>query len=176
MKPDVLTAVSSFGTFIVIAATATAAFVQLRHLRRQNQLAGLQSAFQMLLDPSVRELVNFVRHDLPSRMKDDSFRAGLLEVPIDRREHPELHLCDMYNHVGSYVRHGLIDEDIYLQTEWYNVLLYWDLLHEVVVQARVSRPSLFQNFEWLAEQADRWAAQHLQDDALPNRPGRIGGG
>jgi hypothetical protein len=45
---------AAVGTFVVIAATAIAAFVQLRHIRRSNQLAGLQSTLDMLLDPSVR--------------------------------------------------------------------------------------------------------------------------
>lgn len=160
MALELVSAVASAGTFLVIAATAIAAFVQLRHLRRSNELAGLQSAFQMLLDPAVRELVNFVRHDLPLRMKDAAFRKTLLAIPIDRREHPELYLCDMYNHVGSFVRNGLIDEQIYLQTEWYNVTLYWTLLQEVISEVRSNRPFLFENFEWLADRAKRWAAAH----------------
>ena len=73
------------GTFLVITATALAAFVQLRHLRWSNQLAGLQSTFDMLMDPMVRELVSYVRRDLTDRMKEDAFRSTLLEIPIDRR-------------------------------------------------------------------------------------------
>jgi hypothetical protein len=124
----------------------------------------------MLMDPSVRELVNYVRHDLANRMKDENFRATLLEVPIDRREHPGLYLCDMYNHVGSFVRNGLIDERIYLQTEWYNVNLYWGLLREVVAQVRANRPYLFQNFEWLAARGRRWLEQHPNGDYPPDEP------
>jgi|GEM_PF-5897365 len=110
--------VSSVGTFAVIGATALVALVQLRHIRRANQLAGLQSIFAMLQDPGVRELVNYVRHDLASRMQDATFRQSLLAIPIDRREHPEL----------------------YLQTDWYNVSLYWGLLRGVIEQSRQSRP------------------------------------
>ena len=161
---ELWTALASVGTFVVIAATALAAFVQLRHLRRSNQLAGLQSTFDMLLDPSVREIVNYVRHDLADRMKDQAFRDSLLRIPIDRREHPEFYLCDMYNHVGSFVRNGLIDERIYLQTEWYNVNLYWSLLRDVVLTARGNRPFLFQNFEWLATRAERWVTEHPRGD------------
>ena len=170
MTLELWSTLASVGTFAVIAATALAAFVQLRHLRRSNQLAGLQSTFDMLLDPSVRELVNYVRHDLTDRMKDDAFRASLLQIPIDRREHPELYLCDMYNHVGSFVRNGLIDERIYLQTEWYNVNLYWGLLHEVVAEVRANRPFLFENFEWLAARAQQWREEHPQGDYPPDAP------
>jgi hypothetical protein len=164
MSPDQWSAIAAVGTFVVIGATAITALIQLRHIRRANQLAGLQSTFDMLQEPSVREIVNFVRHDLAARMNDPEFRAGLLETPIDRREHPELYLCDMYNHIGSFVRSGLIDETIYLQTERYNVALYWGLLHEVVLQVRRDRPFLFENFEWLAVRANVWVDKHPRGD------------
>jgi len=154
--------IAAVGTFVVIAATAIAAFVQLRHIRLSNQLAGLQSAFDMLMDPNVREMVNFIRHDLDDRMKDEGFRAGLREIPVDRREHPELYLCDMYNHVGSFVRAGLIDEKVFLQTEWWNVHLYWRLLRDAIAEVRLGLPYVFENFEWLAARAERWIDEHPQ--------------
>lgn len=157
---------ASVATFLVIAATMLAAFVQLQHLRRSNQLTGLQSTFDMLLDPAVRELVNYVRHDLAERMKEQCFRKSLRQIPVDRREHPELYLCDMYNHVGSFVRNGLIDEQIYLQTEWYNVDLYWGLLRDVVTEVRANRPLVFENFEWLAARAQRWIIDHPEGNYL----------
>ncbi len=64
MSLEAWSTIAAIGTFVVIAATAIAAFVQLRHIRLSNQLAGLQSAFNMLMDPAVRELVNYIRHDL----------------------------------------------------------------------------------------------------------------
>ena len=164
MTLEVWNTVAAIGTFVVITASAIAALVQLRHLRTSNQLSGLISVFDMLQDPSVRELVNFVRHDLAERMKDDEFRASLMEIPIDRRKHPELYLCDMYNHIGSFVRSGLIDERTYLQTDWYNVNLYWGLLAEVVEISRSNRPHLFENFEYLASRARAWVRRHPHGD------------
>lgn len=137
-------------------------------------MAGLQNTLDMLLDPSVRELVNYVRHDLADRMGDERFRESLLRIPIDRRDHPELYLCDMYNHVGSFVRNGLIDERIYLQTEWYNVNLYWGLLRDIVLRTRQNRPYLFENFEWLAARAERWLQEHPHGDYPPNQPRMLG--
>jgi len=158
------TLVISALTLIIIAASAIAAIVQLRHLRAGNQLSGLITVFGMLQDPSVRELVNHVRHDLVDRVKDRDFRESLLEIPIDRQKHPELYLCDMYNHIGSFVRSGLIDERTYLQTDWYNVTLYWGLLAEVIAIARTNRPYLFENFEYLAARAKAWVENHPQGD------------
>lgn len=155
---------AAVGTFIVIAASAIAALVQLRHLRTSNQLSGLISVFDMLQDPGVRELVNFVRHELADRMKDKDFRASLLEIPIDRRKHPEFYLCDMYNHIGSFVRSGLIDERTYLRTDWYNVNLYWELLAESIAIGRQNRPHIFENFEYLASRAKAWITSHPDGD------------
>jgi Xaa-Pro aminopeptidase len=65
---------ASVATFVVIAATALNAVVQLRHIRRANELAGLHSAF-------------------------DADGAG-------------------HNHIGSFIRCGLIDERIYSRTDY----------------------------------------------------------
>lgn len=164
MTLDGWNVLASVGTFLVILATAVIALGQLRHIRRANQLSGLLSTFDMLQDQSVRELVDFVRHDLAVRMQDESFRKSLRDIPIDRRAHPELYLCDMYNHVGSFVRSGLIDEEIYFQTDWYNVGLYWGLLKDVVAESRHGRPYIFENFEWLAARSERWQAAHPRGD------------
>ena len=164
MSLETLNAVASLGTFVVILATAIIALGQLRHIRLGNQLSGLLSTLEMLQDPSVRELVNFVRHDLAARMRDEAFRASLNEIPIDRTVHPEMYLCDMYNHVGSFVRSGLIDEQIYLQTDCYNVSLYWELLKDVIAEGRRNRPYIFENFEWLAARAERWHSHHPRGD------------
>ncbi len=155
---------ASIATFIVVAATAVAAIVQLRHIRRANQLSGLFRAFDLVQDPSVRDLINFVRHDLGERMKDPAFVDGLHQLPVDRREHPELYLCDIYQHIGSFVRSGLIDEDLYLQTDWYNVDLYWSLLHDTIALIRKDRPFVFENFEYLAARAKAWADAHPHGD------------
>ena len=70
----------------------------------------------------------------------------------------------MYNHIGSFVRSGLIDEKIYLQTDWYNVNLYWDLLKTGIAIGRQNRPHICENFEWLAARAQKWVDEHPQGD------------
>lgn len=167
----------TWATFVVIAATCVTAIVQLRHLRTSNQLGGLLTTFGILQDPALRELINYVRHDLQDHLDDDSFRASILQTPVDRAKHPELYLIDIYNHIGSFVRNGLIDERIYLQTEWYNVNLYWRLLSPVIEMRRRYDPHLFENFEYLAARAAAWKKSHPQGDypageaRLLGRPG-----
>lgn len=148
------------GTFLVITATAIAALIQLGHIRRGNQLPGLLSVLEVFQEPYIHDLVNFVREDLPARMRDPSFRESLEKIPIDRRKHPELHLCEMYEEIGSYMRSGLIDEELFLRAHWYNVGLYWELLAPAIAIARQNRPYIFENFEYLAVRAKLWKAAH----------------
>lgn len=170
MPVELLTTLASVGTFVVITATAIAALLQVRQIRRANQVAGLQDVFDMVMNPAVREIINYVRHDLELKMQDETFRSGLRMTPVDRRDHPELYLCDMYNHVGSFVRSGLIDESIYLQTEWYNVTLYWNLLRDTIAQVRQPNPYVFENFEWLAARAQKWQKAHPNGDYPAGEP------
>jgi hypothetical protein len=160
MSPEMIAALASAGTFVVIAASAIAALVQLRHLRQSNQLSGLLSALELFQQPRFHELIDFVRTDLAKRMQDPDFRAGLEKIPVDRTVHPELHVAEMYEEIGSYVRSGLIDESLFLQGHWYNVILYWDLLWPATTIVRRSRPHTFENFEYLAARAQAWEDAH----------------
>lgn len=160
MNWEALAAISAFVTMLVIAASAIAALVQLHHLRQSNQLSGLLSVLDLFQQPHMHELFNFVRHELPVRMQDPAFRAGLEHAPIDRREHPELYLCDLYDQVGSYMRSGLIDADVLAQSQWVNVILNWTILEPVIVICRRTLPHTFENFEFLVAYAMRWREKH----------------
>lgn len=154
---------AAVGTFVVITASSIAALIQLRHLRDANQLQGVLSVLELLQEPSNRELLNFVRRDLRGKMEDPVFVASLREVPVDRIKHPELYVCQLYEHIGSYVRSGLIPEAPFMQVDWYDVLLYWNLLEPAIRTARDApppRPFIFENFEWLAAKAKLWADRH----------------
>lgn len=176
MSPEWVSAYAAVATFVVIAASALAALVQLRHLRAGNQLAGLLKFIELLQDPGTRELLNFVRQDLALRMKDPEFMASIGDVPIDRRKHPELYVCQLYEHIGSYVRAGLIDEHNFLLAAWYDVTLYWGLLTPIITASRRQRPFIFENFEWLAAKAQRWVDDHPAGNYPPHMPRMTGTG
>ena len=80
---------------------------------------------QLFQDPQLHDLIDFVRTDLPRRMENSEFVAWLERIPVDRKQHPEFHLAEPYEEIGSFVRRGLINEKLFLQGHWYNVLLYW---------------------------------------------------
>ncbi len=170
MTYEAIGAYSALGTLVVILATAIAALVQLRHLRQSNQLSGLLSVLQLFQDPHLHDLIDFVRTDLPNRMENPEFVAGLERIPIDRKQHPELHLAELYEEIGSFVRSGLIDEKLFLQGHWYNVLLYWTLLRPAIAVARKHRPYIFENFEYLASRAQAWSDGHSHGNYPASAP------
>ena len=91
-------------TLVVVAAAAAAAVIQLRHLRASNQLSGLLTVLETWQNAQFQEWMEFVRDELPIRVTEPAFIESLRKVPVNRRVHPELHVCDWYEQVGSYMK------------------------------------------------------------------------
>jgi hypothetical protein len=124
---ELINTLAAVGTFVVIAVTAIAAAVQLRHLRRNNQL---QAVLALRTERATRELdaaFEFVSTQLHARLQDPAFRAELeSSVAPSREAHKELRLADYYEHVGTYIKQQLIDEDVYFELS--NPERYWNLV------------------------------------------------
>ncbi len=160
MSAEFWSAFFAGATFVVIAASAVAALVQLRHLRTSNQLTGLLHLNRMWHDPQLQVWFNFVIDDLPERMKDPEFRAGLFAERIDRRIHVELYVADYWEQIGTYVKYGLIEERSYLDLACASIVQYWEMLWPVTSLRRERRgQSLYENFEYLTVRAKQWIAQ-----------------
>ncbi len=84
MSIELLSTAASFGTFVVIGATALAAVVQLRHLRASNQLHAMLTLVQMEESPGLEEKLHFVRAALAARMEDADFLEGSLDFVVVR--------------------------------------------------------------------------------------------
>lgn len=65
---------ATFGTFLVIAATAMAALVQLRNARGSNQLEALNEIRDSAERPYFRDALQFIRTELGDKLKDPAFR------------------------------------------------------------------------------------------------------
>jgi hypothetical protein len=143
-------AVVSTATLVVVAAAAVAALRQIQHLRAQNTLQGLLKVLDDWRDPTFREWVNYVRTQLPARMAEPGFFQEF-DGPIDRARHPELHICDWYEQVGSYVKHGLLDERIMMDVSSGSAPYIWWAIEPVISYMRRTRgDSLYENFEYFA--------------------------
>ncbi len=137
-------------TLLVVAATAFVGLRQVRHLRGQNTLNGLLKVLDDWRDPQFQSWMDYLRHELPERVKDPEFLAELDHRPIDRRRHAELHICDWYEQVGSYLKHGLLDEQTMMDVGCSSAEGIWNMVEPVIERMRRTRgDELYENFEYL---------------------------
>jgi len=94
IAPEELTAFASLGTFVVIAVTAIAALVQLRHNRAANQLSGVLEYIKIWETESIQHANRFVQDELPAKLNDPQYRQELFKPFVDRTRHPELTIAD----------------------------------------------------------------------------------
>jgi hypothetical protein len=160
MTLELMNTLAAIGTFAVITATAIAAAVQLRHLRRNNQLQAVLALRTERATKVLDEAFDFVSTQLHVRLEDAAFRAEL-ESPRapSRQRHKELNVADYFEHVGTYIKKGLIDEDVYFELG--NPERYWVLLAPAIAIYRRRRGlSVYENFEYLVLRAREWDKAH----------------
>jgi hypothetical protein len=163
MSQETLATAASIGTFIVIAATAVAAVVQLRHLRAQNQLTGLLTVLARVEDPQFNEWVDNARQVVADRLPDPAYRRAILDGTFDRKNNAWLNLANSYDWVGSLVKHNLIPEESLLDVYSFRVTQAWEIVEGIVPLVRSrSGPVVWENFEYLVVRAREWNAQHAE--------------
>jgi hypothetical protein len=161
MPQETLSTAAAIGTFIVIAATAIAAIVQLRHLRAQNQLTGLLTVFARVEDPQSNEWVDAAREMIKSRLPDPAYRRSIVDGTFERKNNPWLNLANSYDWVGSLVKHDLIPEESLLDVYSGRIVQAWGIIESIVpLVRRRSGPVVWENFEYLVVRAREWNLQH----------------
>jgi hypothetical protein len=157
MSLELWTVVFSGATFVVIAATAIAALIQLRHMRAGNQLNALLTLLEMWDKPEMQSHIRYMRTTLQEKIKDPKFLAAYEEAGLSRADHPELLVADFWEQIGTFMKYGLIDERSWFDIASAQIGRSWRDLEPVVLAARGTRgPSAFENFEYLAVRAELW--------------------
>jgi len=111
--------------------------------------------------PALEDRFHFVRAQLAAKMQDPQFWASLDPQPVDRTLHPERHVIAWFEHIGAWMKNGLIDEEAYLEYASPIIIQYWTLLAPTVKRMRSTRePWLLEDCEYLAARAKRWLATH----------------
>ena len=168
MSYELLSALASIGTFVVIAATAVAAFVQLRHVRGSNAIAALTECREVLESEAFAKAQRFVRHELPALLKDESVRRELLKSPLPERLWPINVIGNFFESLGAFVRHGIIDKEIALSLWSAVVMRSWeDLSPTLAIMRRTGGASLWEQFEYLASISKAWLDRHSDGDYPP---------
>ena len=163
MTAEYLAAFASVGTFVVIAITAIAAVVQLRHIRSANQLTGALHVTERFRSDEIQSATRFIYDQLPARLREPAYRAELMfPGSLDRRSHPELFVCDMFEQTGSYIKHGMLDASQFLDFAGSYARDMWGQLREVVAlrRAGTNDAATYENFEYVAALADDYSGAH----------------
>jgi len=148
-------ALAVIGALAILATTAIAGFVQLRHMRAGNELAAVLAIENDFRASDVQSALRYVQEQLPARIEEPAYRA-LLGAPgyIDPRSHPEMIVCNWFNRTGTLVRSGFVKEELLLTSSGRLITYYWELLAPVIAVLRRTRgPSQYAGFEYLAYRA-----------------------
>ena len=162
MSWEEISALSTFGTLIVIAASAVAAVFQLRHMRSSNQINSSMGLAERWSTPEYRELIRYAfSGELEERLKDPRYRESLTRGAGDRIAHPEISLLDFWEFFGSLVKLGVISEKAFMDVASSQCIIVWRKLTPVLAIMRRARGSeLYDNFEYLTARSMIWEAKH----------------
>lgn len=145
-------ALVSTATLVVVATASIAAFRQIRHLRAQTSLEGFLKILDDWRDPAFTADRQYVTNELPAKLTEPGYLDDLDRPKhVNRAKHRELNVCDWYEQIGSYLKYGLLDEQIMLDVSSSSVNAMWAALAPVILRMRATRgDALYENFEYFA--------------------------
>jgi hypothetical protein len=161
---EAVTALATLGTGVAIVLTVLLGVRQLRvtsdqleALRKATQLEGTMKIFDDLFEEQLFQAMKFVSDELPSRMLEPEFRAGLPLIQHGDPAHPELVVMRYFERVGTYVKNGLVDGAIIYDLMVIRIVDLWESLEGVAAIHRAARgDGLWENFEFLYRDGRRW--------------------
>ena len=189
MSLELVNALASLLTVCIIAATAIAAMVQLRHLRAGNQITAMLAISEELSSKAITDAMALIRHKLPLVEDDPGFRA--YNARADRNQQQDLIpeyedvrqatnvIGNAYEELGILVKQGIVDKAIFLERYCWVILSYWKTMRKSLVDSRDSTGSaaIWENFEYLAVLSEDWMKEHpslyprgMRRMPLPERP------
>jgi Domain of unknown function (DUF4760) len=165
MSLELVNTLATFGTFLVIAATAIAAIVQLRHARSSNHIVALNEIRETTETPEFQASQQSLR-ELPVRLQDPAFRYAIAE-PAGRTDETRSlisalgRIGNFYETIGVLAKTGLVETDLVFET-WGAILIgAWERLAPVTaIYRRREGPAVWENFEYLTVLAQDWRVAH----------------
>ena len=165
---------ATVGTFVVIAASAWAALVQLRHLRRGYQITLLNGYNAEIASQDFRAAYQFVNQEFsPDALSADEIRA-LSEGNFGGRFAPLRYVANLFEGMGACVAAGSLDKEIICNLYSVNLLNAWEAVSPVVTLIREvnNRPQVWENFEYLAGLSQEYIERN-PEGAVPKNARRM---
>lgn len=166
MSLELANTLATFGTFVVIAATAVAAILQLRHARSSNQIAALNELRETTERPDFMEASHFVQGGLAAKLQDPAFRYQIAMRSARTDENRSLIakanlVGNFFESMGTLVKTGLVDKGLALQI-WDGIAIqaWGHLAPYVAILRRSAGNVLWEKFEYFTVLAEDWMAAH----------------
>ena len=154
MSWEMLSAIGTFGQFIVVIAAAAFATMQIRQLRRQNELQATIPYFNYARSEvyrSAARLIHMQRSDPPDEQLAIALAAA--DVSDPRVQQLSAH-GDFFNELGLLVQEGLIDGRVVLTHFYFHIGAAWAVLRPFAAKCRRTQKShMWGSFEALAVRA-----------------------
>ena len=175
MSLELVNTLATFGTFLVIAGTAIAALVQLRHARGSNQIAALDELRAVFQSREFSEAQGLISTGLSELVKNPAFRyqwlnrAARTDEFRDAIEHIRL-VGNYYEDVGALMIAGLLDRELTCTIYSNEVADAWDELQPLIAMSRRRVPNGWENFEYAAMLSKNWMKTHPDGNYPYNAP------
>ena len=170
--------VNTFGTLLtvaIIAATAIAAMVQLRHLRAGNQINAMLSIGSQFDATEFRAALVVVQQKLESALEDPAYREFLLAfqrglpVPTVPQEYHDLLdatrlVGNTYEELGILLKNDIVDKNLFLDRYAWVAQRAWNHLSRAAAFTRaiIGNDAIWENFEYLTVLAEDWRQEHRE--------------
>ena len=151
MSLEAWSTVASLGTFVVIAATAIAALLQLRHARSSNQITAVTEMRETLESKRFGQARRFVVEQVPKLLEDPAERNKLREEILPSEFDAVRDVANFYETMGAFVKLGVVDKALVCDL-WDGVVFKtWKQLEPIImIRRKVGDRGLWANFEYLA--------------------------
>jgi len=169
---ELVNAIASVTTAVVIGATAIAAMIQLRHLRMNNQITALLAVQNEFNEKDFRDVDVFIRKEFPDILNEEGFCAYMIallkdEEPIENTRyfearHSARFVANTYEAIGVLAKNKIIDADLLLDAYSWILADGWRKLEGFVAMVRsvTGEQTIFENFEYVASLSQDYLATH----------------
>lgn len=178
MSLEVWSTLASVGTFIVIAATAVAAIIQLRHARSGNQIAALQELRDAFQSREFSDAMTFLDTHIAEFVKDPEFRFQFANRAARTEEYHEAIsyarlIGNYFEDMGALVAAGLLDRELTCMIYSNDIARAWEALEPIIgIGRRYGGKAIWENFEYVAMLTKRWMEAH-PDGGYPRGAPRL---
>jgi hypothetical protein len=161
---ELINTAATLGTFVVIAATAVAALIQLRHARSSNQIAALNELRKSQQTDAFVKALHCLYTDLPKAINDPEFRYQVAHRNERTAAYNEMlssieSVGDSFENIGLLAKAGLVDRKLLLDIYPALVLDAWGALLDVTALLRAHYgSSIWENFEYIVVLSQDWSA------------------